>query len=90
MPCHCRAVGLPVAPDAVRELHEGEGKVKAEEGEQVPGGFIRQDRPANNRQKPPSQSDPESHTRENRLIHTRRPQSHTAQRRYLTLTTDGR
>lgn len=34
----------PVTPDAVGELHEGEGEVQAEEEKQVPRGFIRQDR----------------------------------------------
>lgn len=38
------SVSLPVTPDTVRQLHEGEGEVQTEEEEQIPGGFIRQDR----------------------------------------------
>lgn len=37
---------LPVTPDAVEQLHEGEGEVEAEEGEEVARGLVRQDRPA--------------------------------------------
>lgn len=40
-------VSRPVAPDAVGELHEGERQVQAQEEEQIPGGFISQDRPEN-------------------------------------------
>lgn len=40
-----RASRLPVAPDAVGELHEREGQIQAEEEKQISGGFICQDRP---------------------------------------------
>lgn len=36
---------LPVTPDAVEQLHEGEGEVETEEGEEVAGSLVRQDRP---------------------------------------------
>lgn len=31
---------VPVAPDAIQQLHEGEGEVEAEEKEEVSGGLI--------------------------------------------------
>ena len=38
-------VSSPVAPDTVGQLHEGERQVEAEEEEQIPGRFVREDRP---------------------------------------------
>lgn len=40
---------VPVTPDAVQQLHEGEGEVEAEEEEEVAGGLVRQDRPSRER-----------------------------------------
>lgn len=38
---------VPVAPDAVQQLHEGEGEVEAEEEEEVARRLVREDRPGN-------------------------------------------
>lgn len=38
---------LPVTPDAVQQLHEGEWQVQTQEEEQIPRGFVREDWPEN-------------------------------------------
>lgn len=45
-PCPSPPRAVPVAPDAVEQLHEGEGEVEAEEEEEVAGGPVGQDGPA--------------------------------------------
>lgn len=37
---------VPVTPDAVQQLHEGEGQIEAKEEEEVAGGLVRQDGPS--------------------------------------------
>lgn len=40
---HANPTSLPVTPEAVGQLDEGERQVEAEEEEEIPGGFVGED-----------------------------------------------